>query len=69
MDWLTSILAAIGGIQLGLLGFFNYNLLNAIFTSDGWYRAATAVVSLAVLYFVADAWIRVTGYESRHAAA
>lgn len=69
MDWLTSILAGIGGIQLGLVGFFNYNLLNTIFTSNGWYRGALAIISLAVLYLVADVWVRVTGYVSSHAPA
>lgn len=69
MDWLTTVLALLGGVQLGLVGFFNYNLLNAIFTSNGWYRAVLAVISLAVLYLVADVWVRVTGYESSHAHA
>jgi uncharacterized membrane protein YuzA (DUF378 family) len=69
MDWLTSILAAIGGINMALVGFFNYDLLNQLFTSGAAYRSVLAVISVAVLYLVGDVWVRVSSFESKHAHA
>jgi uncharacterized membrane protein YuzA (DUF378 family) len=66
MDWISGFLAAIGGMQLGLIGLLNYNLLNTMFPGSGWYRAVMAVIGLAVLYLVSDVWFRVSSYETRH---
>jgi uncharacterized protein len=60
LDWTALILTVIGALNWGLVGFFNFDLVRAIFGTGG---AATAVVSvfsrvifsivgLAVLYSI-----------------
>lgn len=33
LDWLAIVLLIVGGLNWGLVGFFNYNLVQAIFGS------------------------------------
>ncbi|MFI5240627.1 MAG: DUF378 domain-containing protein [Candidatus Saccharimonadia bacterium] len=69
MDWLTSILAAIGGINMALIGFFNYDLLAKLFGSSTAYRVVVAAVALGVVYLVLDVWVRVMSYRNQHVHA
>jgi hypothetical protein len=53
MDWIAIVLTIIGGINWGLVGFFNWNLVDSIFgvasvTSNVIY----AIVGLAALYLI-----------------
>jgi uncharacterized protein len=51
LDGLALILAIIGAINWGLIGFFNYNLVDAIFgTGSGIARVIYALVGLSGLY-------------------
>jgi len=52
-DWLSGAIATIGGLNMGLVGFFNYDLLANLF-GDGstWYRVVFAVVGLAAAYMI-----------------
>lgn len=68
-DWVTSVVAAIGGINMALIGFFNYDLVNAVMGSGNWYRATLALIAVAVLYLVGDVWVRVSSYSNQHAHA
>ena len=47
------ILIVIGGINWGLVGFFNYNLVDAIFSQGSFLaRAIYAIVGIAALWTV-----------------
>lgn len=49
------VLIVIGGINWGLVGFFDYNLVDEIFTEGSFLaRAVYAVVGLAALWTVFD---------------
>lgn len=51
LDVIVSILLVIGGINLGLLGFFNFNLIAAIFgEATEVSRVLYALVGLGALY-------------------
>ncbi|MGE5307815.1 MAG: DUF378 domain-containing protein [Deltaproteobacteria bacterium] len=49
LDWLCLILTIIGGINWGLIGFFNYDLVDAVFAGT-LARIIYAVVGLSALY-------------------
>lgn len=53
--WVTLILLVVGGLNWGLIGLFNYNLVASIFGVGGWLpRTVYALVGLsAVVEFVA----------------
>lgn len=54
LDWLAYILVIIGGINWGLVGFFNYNLVDEIFGVESTLsRIIYALVGLAAIYLVA----------------
>ena len=52
LDWTALVLLIIGGINWGLVGFFDYNLVGAIF--GGWTSAGSrviyAIVGLSAIY-------------------
>ncbi len=53
MDWVASILVIIGGLNWGLVGFFNYNLVDSIFgASSSVSRVIYALVGLAALWMI-----------------
>lgn len=49
VDWICLIVLIIGGINWGLIGFFDYNLVEAIFGGPG-SRVIYAIVGLCALY-------------------
>lgn len=64
LDGLALVLAIIGAINWGLVGFFNYNLVDAIFgAGSGISRVIYSLVGLAGLYLAAASpWFsRVSG--------
>ena len=53
LDWIALILVIIGGIVWGLIGFFGYNLVDAIFgTMSTTARVIYAIVGIAALYSI-----------------
>jgi uncharacterized protein len=50
IDWIALILVIIGGLNWGLVGFFNYDLVGAIFGSIA--RVVFAIVGIAALYSI-----------------
>jgi uncharacterized protein len=51
LDWLTLILVIIGGLNWGLVGFFGFNLVDAIFgTMSLVSRIIYALVGLSAIY-------------------
>ena len=53
MDWIAMILVIIGGINWGLVGFFDWNLVDAIFGVGGIIgRIVYALVGLAALWMI-----------------
>ena len=50
VDWIALVLVIVGGINWGLVGFFDWKLVNAIFGSAD--RIIYAIVGIAALYSV-----------------
>ena len=51
-DWVTWVLVMIGGINWGLVGFFNWNLVDAIFGFGTIARIIYALVGLSALWMI-----------------
>jgi uncharacterized protein len=50
-DWLTLILVVVGGLNWGLVGFFNFNIIDAIFGAMSIAsRIIYAIVGLSAIY-------------------
>lgn len=53
LDTLAYVLVVVGGLNWGLVGFFDYNLVDKIFgVGSGLSRTVYALVGLAALYMV-----------------
>lgn len=52
LSWITSILVIVGALNWGLVGFFDFNLVEAIFGVGALSRVIYAVVGLAGLYAI-----------------
>jgi uncharacterized protein len=53
MDWIALIIVIIGGLNWGLVGFFSYNLIDAIFgVMSVASRVIYAIVGLAALWAI-----------------
>ncbi|MEI6498953.1 MAG: DUF378 domain-containing protein [bacterium] len=51
LDWLALVLVLIGGLNWGLVGFFDYNLVSAIFGDmTAFSRVIYALVGLSAVY-------------------
>ena len=51
IDWVAVILVIIGGINWGLVGLFNLNLVDKIFGSVGWLASLIYIlVGIAAVY-------------------
>lgn len=54
IDWLALILIIVGGLNWGLVGIFNFNLVTAIFgEGSGLSRIVFALVGIAAIYMLA----------------
>ena len=54
LDAIVLTLVIIGGINWGLIGFFNFNLVDTLFGSVSWLtRTIYAIVGLAAIYSIA----------------
>lgn len=54
IDWIAFMLVVIGGINWGLVGFFNFNLVDFVFSGGAHFvaRIIYALVGLAALYMI-----------------
>lgn len=52
IDWIAFILVMIGGINWGLIGFFDWNLVSAIFGSGTVTMVIYALVGLSALWML-----------------
>lgn len=54
-DIIATILVIVGGLNWGLIGFFNYNLVDAIFGAGSIVaRVVYAIIGLAAVYMIYD---------------
>jgi uncharacterized protein len=69
MDWVSGVLVTIGGLNMGLIGFFRYDLL-AQLLGDGstWYRVVFGIIGLAAVYMISFVF-RAADEEIQHAHA
>ena len=52
-DWLSGVLVTIGSLNMGLIGFFKYDLLvNLLGDGSGWYRVVLGIIGLAAVYMI-----------------
>lgn len=59
LDWLALILLVVGGLNWGLVGFFNYNLIDAILGAGSTItRIVYVLVGLSALYFILVSWMK-----------
>lgn len=59
MGWIAYILLVIGGLNWGLIGFFGYDAITAIFGGNmlaAGARVIYALVGLAALYYLFFKW-------------
>jgi hypothetical protein len=52
LDWITFILVVIGGLNWGLVGFFNWNLVTTIFGSGTFTMIIYDLVGLSTLWMI-----------------
>jgi len=52
LDWIGFVLVVVGGINWGLIGFFNFNLVSAIFGAGTLTRIIYALVGLSTLKMI-----------------
>jgi len=53
VDWIAIVLVIIGGINWGLVGFFDFDLVSAIFgVMSGVSRTVYALVGIAALWMI-----------------
>lgn len=53
IDWVALVLVIIGGVNWGLIGFFDYNLVDSIFGEmSAVSRIIYALVGLSALYLI-----------------
>lgn len=52
LDWIALILVIIGGLNWGLIGFFNFNLVTTIFGAATLSIIVYDIVGLCALYLI-----------------
>lgn len=52
LDWITMIILIIGGINWGLIGFFDYNLVESLFGSGTLATVIYDLVGLSAIYTI-----------------
>jgi uncharacterized membrane protein YuzA (DUF378 family) len=68
-DWLAGAIVTLGGLNMGLYGFFKYDLLVQLL-GDGstWHRVVLGIIGLAAVYMISFVF-RAVGYAEHHAHA
>ena len=51
-DWVAVILVIVGGLNWGLVGIFNYNLVTSLFGDSSFARIIFALVGLSAVYLL-----------------
>lgn len=52
IDWIAAILVIVGGVNWGLVGLFNFNLVGAIFGVGFIARLVYVLVGVAAVYLI-----------------
>ena len=52
LDWVAGVLLVIGGLNWGLVGLFDFNLVSAIFGTGAFSRVIYVLVGLSALYMI-----------------
>jgi uncharacterized protein len=66
LDWIAYTLVLIGGVNWGLIGLFDYNLVAALFGEmSGFTRVVYTLVGLSAVYLVATAVKLANNYHAR----
>ena len=53
LDWIALVLVIIGGLNWGLVGLFNWNLVEAVFGAVSWLmKLVYILVGLSALYML-----------------
>jgi uncharacterized membrane protein YuzA (DUF378 family) len=55
-DLVSIVLLIVGGIAWGLVGFFNFNLVNWIFGTGMWSKGVFDLVGIASVYSIYSLW-------------
>ncbi len=55
VDWIAFVLLVVGGINWGLIGIFNYNLVGSVGGDSMAVRVVYALVGLSAVYLVISA--------------
>lgn len=61
LDWLTLVLVIVGGLNWGLIGFFDYDLVAAIFGDFS--RIIYSLVGISAIYQIIAATTKTTARE------
>jgi len=57
VSWVALVLVVVGGLNWGLVGLLDFNLVNVIFESVSWLeRLVYGLVGLAALYMIYEAF-------------
>jgi len=52
LDWIAVVLVAVGGINWGLVGLFNYNLVSGLFGTTIFTRIIYTLVGISAIYLI-----------------
>lgn len=53
LDWIAFVLSIVGGVNWGLVGLFQFNLVESLFGSVAWLlRVVYVLVGLSALYLI-----------------
>lgn len=67
LDWIAYVLTIIGGINWGLIGFFEFNLVDEIFgVGSTISRIIYSLVGLSAVYLIYTAMKLTRSYEEIH---
>jgi uncharacterized membrane protein YuzA (DUF378 family) len=70
LDWVAWVLVLVGGLNWGLVGFFDWNLVNAVLGSwSSVERVVYALVGLAALYIIVMMAMKGSKKEVKDAAS
>jgi uncharacterized membrane protein YuzA (DUF378 family) len=66
LDWVAMVLMIVGGLNWGLVGLFNYDLVAAVFgTQSPFARVVYVLVGLAALYSIYTS-TKMAGQQAAH---
>lgn len=64
LEWIFLSLTIIGGLNWGLIGFFDFNLVNELFSSTDFQRVIYAIVGVATIGLLVSVLAKNDHYEA-----